>query len=100
MTHFGADYERTFWTIYDSVKQDHSMIDILKGIANTHTKSSFNTFLQTKVFGVHTIKTTIILSELQMDDEGKFIQGQFRVIDIPTRYKGRNKWFRIFDMLT
>ncbi|KAL0077675.1 hypothetical protein J3Q64DRAFT_1862100 [Phycomyces blakesleeanus] len=73
----GQHEEKIPKTVDNSVKQVHSMIEMLKCIANTHTNSSFSTFLLTKVFDVQTMKTTIILSELQTDYEGKFIQRQF-----------------------
>ncbi|KAI9027604.1 hypothetical protein CLU79DRAFT_739919 [Phycomyces nitens] len=86
-------------TIDDSVKQIHNMINMLKGIAKTHLNSSFQTFLQTKIYGIQSIRTTIALSEVQMNTQGKFIHKQVLKATIPAHHHERNKWLGVINMV-
>lgn len=95
----GQHKERIPKTIDDSVKQIHNMLNMLKAIANTHLNSSFQTFLQMKVYGIQSIKATVALSEMQMNDQGKFVHRQVLTATIPTRYQERNKWLGVFNMI-
>ncbi|KAI9490629.1 hypothetical protein BDB00DRAFT_790146 [Zychaea mexicana] len=95
----GQHKEKLPKTIDDSVKQVHNMLNMLKGIANTHLNSSFQTFSQTRVYGIQTIRATIALSEMQMNDQGKFVHRQALTATIPTRHEERNKWLGVFNMV-
>ncbi|GAB5587726.1 hypothetical protein Unana1_02626 [Umbelopsis nana] len=95
----GQHHEDVQQTIDDSIKQISSMILMLKGLGNSHLNASFNTVMKTNVFGIQSIKTSIILSEIQVDEHGKFVYKEVRTAEIPTTYAQRNKWLRIFELL-
>ncbi|KAI8368131.1 uncharacterized protein BYT42DRAFT_503749, partial [Radiomyces spectabilis] len=95
----GQRKERIPKTIDDSVKQIHNMLNMLKGIANTHLNSSFHTFLQTKVYGIQSIRATVTLSEIQVNHRGKYIHRQVVTATIPTCHQERNKWLGVFNMV-
>ncbi|KAI8078900.1 uncharacterized protein BX664DRAFT_343018 [Halteromyces radiatus] len=95
----GQHRESVSKTVDDSIKQLSSMIAMLKGIANIHLNARFDTMLRTKIFGVQSIKTSIVLSEVQFDENAKFSYRQVRKAEIPTSYKQRNKWLRVFELL-
>ncbi|KAI9351913.1 hypothetical protein BD770DRAFT_445662 [Pilaira anomala] len=48
-------------TVYDGVKQVHNM---LKSVANTDLNTSFETFQEVRIYGIQSIKSKIILSEM------------------------------------
>jgi hypothetical protein len=98
----GSSGERTVnvdKTVDDSVKQLSSLISMLKGIANSHLNAKFDTLLATKVFGIQSVKTNIILFELKFKDHGRFTYHEVRSAEIPTTYTQRNKWLKIFEIL-
>ncbi|CAO3665988.1 unnamed protein product [Rhizopus stolonifer] len=98
----GQHKERIPKTTDDSVKQIHNMLNMLnmfKAIANTHLNSSFQTFLQMKVYGIQSIKATVSLSEMQMNDQGKFVHRQDLTATISIRYQERNKWLVVLNMV-
>lgn len=86
-------------TTDDSIKQVHNILNMLKAIANTHLNPSFQTFLKMKVYGIQFIKATIALSEMEMNDQGKFVPKQVRRATIPTHCQERNRWLGIFNMV-
>ncbi|KAL0076421.1 hypothetical protein J3Q64DRAFT_1609132, partial [Phycomyces blakesleeanus] len=91
--------ERIPKTIDDSFKQIHSMFNMLKCIANTHLNSSFQTFLQTRVYDIQSARETIALSKVQMNDQVKYIHQQVLTTTIPTRPQERNKWLGVFNVV-
>ncbi|KAG0162020.1 hypothetical protein DFQ28_003703 [Apophysomyces sp. BC1034] len=95
----GQHKEKVSKTVDDSVKQISSMIAMLKGMASSHRNASFATMLKTKVFGLQSIKTTLVLSEVQFTEQGKFTYNQLRTAEIPTSYMQRSKWLRVFEQL-
>lgn len=82
-------------TIDDSTKQISSLIAMLKRIANKHLNSSYGTLLKTKVYGIQSVQTTLILSELKYDEDVKFSYKEVRLAQIPTTFAERNKWVKI-----
>ena len=95
----GQHKERIPKTIDDRVKQIHNMLNMLKAIAITHLNSSFQTFLQMKIYGIQSIKMTIALSEMKINDQGKSVHRQVLTATISTRYQERNKRLGIFNMV-
>lgn len=55
--------------------------------------------LYTKVYGIQSIQTILILSELKYDEDGKFSYTEVRSAQIPTAYSERNKWIKVFETL-
>ncbi|CAO3601339.1 unnamed protein product [Absidia cylindrospora] len=94
----GQNKEQIPKTIDDSIKQIHNMVNTLKGIAKSHLNSSHQTFLQTKVYGIQSIRATIALSEMRINEEGRFISNEVLTATIPTHHQERNKWLGIFNM--
>lgn len=98
----GSSGERTVnvdKTIDDSIKQLSSLISMLKNITNSHLNANFDTLLATKVFGIQSVKTHIVLSEIKFKDDGRFTYHEVRSAEIPITYTQRNKWLKVFEIL-
>ena len=73
----------------DTLKIVHSLMCILKDDAQANANASFASYQRIKVFGIQTIKTTIILSEMYLDDEMKYKYNKF-----PSKITNRSNGFR------
>lgn len=86
-------------TIDDSVKQLSSLISMLKGIANSRPNANLDTLLATKVFGMQSVKTRNVLSEVIFQDDGCFTYHEVRSAEILTMYAQRNMRLKVFEIL-
>jgi hypothetical protein len=85
--------------IDDGTKQISSMMSMLKDIASSHLNAEFDTFLKIKVFGIQSVKTNIILSEMLFREDGRYHYREVRSAEVLTEYVERNKWIKIFEIL-
>ncbi|ORE00756.1 hypothetical protein BCV72DRAFT_237410 [Rhizopus microsporus var. microsporus] len=85
--------------IDDSTKQISSMMSMLKGIASRHLNAKFETLLKTKVFGIQSIKTNLVLSEVLLREDGRYHYSEVRSAEVPTEYVERNRWIKVFEIL-
>ncbi|CAO3676061.1 unnamed protein product [Rhizopus microsporus] len=83
----------------DSTKQVSTMIAMLKGIGNRHLNANFKTLLDTEVFGIQSVRTSIVLSEVQFKEDDRFSYREVRSAEVPIVYEERNKWLKVFEIL-
>lgn len=76
-----------------------SVISMLKEIASSHLNAEFDTFLNIQVFGIQSVKTDIILSEMLFREDGRYHYREARSAKVPTEYVERSKWIEIFEIL-
>lgn len=93
---YTADPEKV---IDDRTKLVSSMMSMLKEVASSHPNAQFETLLETKIFGIQSIKTNIVLSEIIFGEDGRCRYSEVRSAEVPTEYNERNKWIKIFDIL-
>ncbi|KAK4509678.1 uncharacterized protein ATC70_006980 [Mucor velutinosus] len=123
------DYERTFWlvdgmgydhwgfervalegssglsnassdkVIDDATKQISTLISMMKRIAGHHLNSDVQSFINTKVYGIQSVNSTVILSEVRFLFDGKYEYKEIRSAQVPTIYGERNRWPKIFEIL-
>ncbi|KAI7907141.1 uncharacterized protein BX663DRAFT_426831, partial [Cokeromyces recurvatus] len=77
--------------IDDSTKKISSTMLKLKGTASFHLNAKFDTLLKTKVFGIQSIKTNIVLSEMLFQEDGRYHYRKVRSTEVPAEYVERNK---------
>lgn len=75
------------------------MIVMLNGIGNCQLNANSQALLDTKVFGIQLVRTSIVLSEVQFKKDGRSSYHQIRSAKAPIVYEERNKWLRIFEIL-
>lgn len=80
----------------DSTKQVSTMIAMLKDIVNRHLDANFKTFLDTKVFGIQSVRSSIVLSEVQVKEDGRFSYREVHSAEVPTVYEEncKQKWLK------
>ncbi|ORX43534.1 hypothetical protein DM01DRAFT_1295877 [Hesseltinella vesiculosa] len=83
----------------DTLKIIHSLMCILKGDAQNHINASFTTYRRIKAFGVQTVKDTVILSEMMLADNFKYVYKEIMTATVPVNDNHRCKWLPMFDLL-
>ncbi|KAG1471035.1 hypothetical protein G6F56_002350 [Rhizopus delemar] len=82
----------------DTLKVVHSLMCILKNDAQTSSNASFATYQQVKAFGIQTAKTTMILSEMRLNNL-KYEYTEIMSVIIPTNDSNRSKWLPVGNLL-
>ncbi|KAI9498067.1 hypothetical protein BDB00DRAFT_755563 [Zychaea mexicana] len=85
--------------IDDTLKIVHSLMCILKGDARKHINGSLCTYRKVKAFGVQTVKSSLILSEMSLGEDLKYKYKEVRTAEIPINDDHRSKFFPIVDLL-
>lgn len=83
----------------DTLKIVHSLMCILKGDAQANPNASLGTYKQIKAFGIQTVKTTMILSEMYLGGDMKYRYKEVMTAVIPIRYHERVKWLPVINLL-
>lgn len=83
----------------DTLNMIHSLMCLLKRDARCHLHGSIETYKKVKVFGIQTVKTTMILSEMFMDQDLRYVYKEPRAVEIPVKDHHRSKWLPIADLL-
>ncbi|ORZ01725.1 hypothetical protein BCR43DRAFT_434685 [Syncephalastrum racemosum] len=95
----GANIDNGQHAADDTLKVIHSLTCILKADARNCPRASISTFKKLKAFGVQTVQTTMILSEMYIDDDLKFVYKESRKAIVPRNYGQRQKQFAMAEML-
>ena len=83
----------------DTLKTIHSLMCILKGDAQANAYASLASYQRIKSFGIQTIKTTMILSEMYLGDDMKYKYKEVMTAVIPINDNERIKWLPVIDLL-
>jgi hypothetical protein len=83
----------------DTLKIMHSLMCILKGDSQTHANASLATYQRVKAFGVQTVKDVVILSEMTLGDDLKYLYKEVLTAAIPINDTHRSKWLPMFNLL-
>ncbi|KAI8096367.1 uncharacterized protein BX664DRAFT_323831, partial [Halteromyces radiatus] len=74
-------------------------INCLKINLQKYARSSYNTFLQRQIFGIHFIDDTMTLSATRMVNPDRYSFIQVRSAKIPTTFDERWDWIKVFELL-
>ncbi|ORZ07378.1 hypothetical protein BCR42DRAFT_336498 [Absidia repens] len=83
----------------DSLKQISNTSNCLKIDLKKYARSSYDTFLQRQIFGIHFIDDTMTLSATRMLNPDRYSFIQVRSAKIPTTFDERWDWIKVFELL-
>ncbi|KAI8883841.1 hypothetical protein K501DRAFT_136435, partial [Backusella circina FSU 941] len=84
-----------------TLKQIHSFIDILNSDIAQNMDASFITMKKSLAIGIQLVKTTITLATVSLNGNGNgYVYEEIETCDIPTCYKNRTRWLRVFDLMS
>ncbi|KAI9247751.1 hypothetical protein BY458DRAFT_446176 [Sporodiniella umbellata] len=96
----GPVKERRDKTEDDSLKQLHTCICVLHSVISCYPNASINTMKKVLAFGINIVKTTIILSTLNINEAGDgYVFKELESCQIPTNYEDRQKYLRLFNFI-
>jgi hypothetical protein len=83
-----ADWQKSTLSIQLMTPRSRSEAKIatLKAIAINHLDANFDTLKNAKIFGVHSVSTTLTLKETSINEDAIFFYKEVRMVQVPISY--------------
>jgi hypothetical protein len=89
-----GEYEANINKIID----DSTMIVMLKDIENCHLNANFQTLLDTKAFDIQSVRTSIVLSEVQFKEDSRSSYHEACSAEVPIVCEERSKRLKMLEI--